>query len=174
MTKVYLGLGSNVGDSRANIARAIMLLAGSPAKEPDGDRSGTTLQDIKQAPVYTSKAVGYTEQADFLNTAIRGQTELSPQELLARIEMIEQELGRLERFRWGPREIDIDIILYGDRVLESEQLTLPHPHFRERDFVLRPLADLDPRLVDPVTGKTVEQLLIAIDPSSRSIQASTT
>jgi 2-amino-4-hydroxy-6-hydroxymethyldihydropteridine diphosphokinase len=157
MTEVYLALGANVGDSRTNIAQAITLL-------------NAILRDIKRAPIYVSKAVGYTNQVDFLNTAVSGETELNPQELLAKLKAIEQELGRVERFRWGPREIDIDIILYGNVVLESEQFTLPHPHFRERDFVLRPLADLNPQLVDPVSGQTVTQLLSKISQSEASIQ----
>lgn len=146
MATIYLALGSNVGDSAAHIQKAIQLLS-------------STLSNVQQAPVYTSKATGYTDQADFLNTGISGQTTLSPQELLVVIKGIEKEMGRIERFRWGPREIDIDLILYDDLIQDTDQLTLPHPHFRERDFVLQPLVDLKPSLVDPSTGKTMRQLL---------------
>jgi 2-amino-4-hydroxy-6-hydroxymethyldihydropteridine diphosphokinase len=156
MVTVYLALGSNVGDSARYIAKAIDLL--SPV-----------LNDIQQAPLYTSKAVGYTDQADFLNTAISGQTELSPQDLVQAIGDIERQLGRVKRFRWGPREIDIDIILYGQQILKTEGLTIPHPSFRERDFVLQPIADLNSKLIDPVSQKTIKQLLEHLGPSKLSI-----
>lgn len=163
MAKVYLALGSNVGDSRGYIEKAIGLL-GDP-----GSTSGATLQDIQRAPIYRSKAVGYTDQADFLNTAVSGQTSLSPEELLAFIKKTEQQIGRVERFRWGPREIDIDIIFYDDRILETADLTLPHPAFRQRDFVLRPLQDLDPQLSDPVSSRTVSELLGQLPADATSI-----
>lgn len=156
MTTVYLALGSNVGDSRAQIEEAIKLLSRS-------------VSDIARAPIYRSKAVGYTDQPDFLNTALRGRTDLEPQELLAFVKSIEQEIGRVRRFRFGPREIDIDLIFYGDLVSTTDDLTIPHLAFRERDFVLRPLADLDPNLKDPVSGRTVGELLAALDSQDRSI-----
>ena len=117
MNTVYLALGSNVGDSRAAIAQAISLL------KPH-------LHQLLQAPLYQSKAVGYTDQPDFLNTAISGQTALTPLELLSLVKSIEQQVGRIERFRWGPREIDIDIILYGETIKESDKLTIPTPVLR--------------------------------------------
>jgi 2-amino-4-hydroxy-6-hydroxymethyldihydropteridine diphosphokinase len=156
MTTVYLALGSNVGDSAHYIIKAIDLL--SPV-----------LHDMQRAPVYASKAVGFTDQADFLNTAISGRTELSPQELIQVIDDVEQQVGRVKRFRWGPREIDIDIILYGNQILETESLTIPHPSFQERDFVLRPLLDLDSKIIDPVSHKTLKQLLGSLDTSQLSI-----
>lgn len=157
MTEVYLALGSNVGDSRRNIEQAIELLA-------------ERIQDIKQAPVYTSKAVGPIEQNDFLNTAISGKTGIEPLVLLTFIKEVEQRVGRKQRERWGPREIDIDIIFYGNQTIEINGLTIPHPSFRDRDFVLQPLVDLNPQLVDPSTSKTVQQLLSQIDPSQKSIR----
>jgi 2-amino-4-hydroxy-6-hydroxymethyldihydropteridine diphosphokinase len=156
MTTVYLALGSNVGDSAHYIMKAIDLL-------------GPVLHDMQRAPLYASKAVGFTDQADFLNTAISGRTELSPQELIQVIDDVEQQVGRVKRFRWGPREIDIDIIFYGNQILETESLTVPHPSFQERDFVLRPLLDLDSKIIDPVSHKTVKQLLGSLDTSQLSI-----
>lgn len=156
MTSVYLALGSNVGDPAARIARAIELL-------------GTSIQGLRKAPIYRSKAVGYTDQPDFLNTAVSGRTDLPPPDLLAFIKSVENKVGRTQTFRHGPREIDIDLIFYGDLRLETPALTVPHPAFRDRDFVLRPLADLDPDLKDPVSGRTVSGLLAAIDRSDRSI-----
>ncbi len=171
MTTVYLALGSNVGDSRQYIELAVELL-------------GARLSDIRRAPLYLSEAVGYTDQANFINTALRGRTDLSPQELLNFVKDIERRVGRTPTFHYGPREIDIDIILYGDLVLDigagtaleasgSESgagpLVIPHPEFSRRDFVLRPLCDLNPSLVDPVGGQTVEELLRQIGPNQKSV-----
>jgi len=149
MKEVYLALGANVGDAAGNIAKAISLLA-------------ACLQEVKQAPLYRSKPAGYAGQPDFVNSVIRGQTGLSPEELFSFVKQVEQQVGRVERFRWGPREIDIDIIFYGDQIIKSSKLTIPHPRFAERDFVLKPLADLDPNLKDPLSGKTIGQLLAAV------------
>jgi 2-amino-4-hydroxy-6-hydroxymethyldihydropteridine diphosphokinase len=149
MTTVYLALGSNVGDSRRHIQQAIGLL-------------GKVLRNLKQAPVYSSKAVGYTDQPDFLNTAVSGQTDLEPEALLEQVKNIENQVGRTPTFHHGPREIDIDIIFYGDKILETEALTVPHPDFRERDFVLQPVCDLNSSLIDPVTKQTAGQLLANI------------
>lgn len=156
MVTVYLALGSNIGDSVLHISNAIDLLR-------------EALQDIKQAPLYVSKAVGYTSQPDFINTAISGQTELSPQKLLTFIHEVEQQIGRVKRFRWGPREIDIDIVFYGEQVLKTTSLVIPHPRFSERDFVLQPIVDLDSQLIDPLSHQTVSHLLNQLDSSSLSI-----
>lgn len=156
MTTVYLALGSNVGDPAAHIRRAVELL-------------GASVHDIRQAPVYRSKAVGHTDQADFLNTAVSGQTDLAPPELLAFLKEVEAKVGRTPTFHWGPREIDIDIIFYGGLRLETPELVIPHPAFRGRDFVLRPLCDLDPDLKDPVTGRTVSEMLDSVGDADRSI-----
>jgi 2-amino-4-hydroxy-6-hydroxymethyldihydropteridine diphosphokinase len=156
MAIVYLALGSNVGDSRANIAQAVRLL-------------GASFAQIKQAPCYLSKAVGYTDQPDFLNTALRGQTGLDPQALLEFIKDVEQKVGRTASFHWGPREIDIDIIFYDDLVMDTEELTIPHAHFSERDFVLQPLCDLNPSLTDPMSGQTVAGLLAQIGSTQKSL-----
>lgn len=145
-----------MGDSRALIKQAVISLHG-------------VLSDIKTAPLYETTPVGFTDQPNFVNTAVSGKTSLSPEELLRYLKQIEQQLGRAERFRWGPREIDIDIILYGSKVMDSPELTLPHPRFRERDFVLQPLIDLNPKLLDPVSEKSVVELLSYIDPEQRSI-----
>lgn len=156
MVQVYLAIGSNVGNTRRNIKRSVTLLS-------------ERLEGVRRAPLYASKAVGYIDQPDFLNTAIGGQTDLSPQELLAFTKKVEQRIGRVERFRWGPREIDIDIIFYDNTVLRTPDLTLPHSAFRDRDFVLRPLIDLDPELTDPVSGLTVTELLDDLPAGNRAV-----
>lgn len=149
MTEVYLALGSNVGNSREYIANAVKLL-------------NQHLKNLKHAPLYRSKAVGYTDQPDFLNTAVSGQTTLEPLQLFHELKFIEAQIGRTETFRWGPREIDIDIIFYGDTVLDSPELTIPHARFRERPFVLQPIHDLNPAFIDPISGQSVELLLKAL------------
>lgn len=156
MPTICLALGSNVGDSSRHIVQAVELLQQRVAH-------------VRQAPIYASKAVGYTDQPDFLNTAVTGETELSPDELLDFVKDIERQVGRIWRFRWGPREIDIDVIFYGDLVHETERLTIPHPRFAERDFVLRPLCDLNPYQVDPQSGQTVKALLDGLPPTHLSI-----
>lgn len=137
MHTIFLALGSNVGDQEGNIAQAVSLL-----KEK--------VEGISLAPLYRSKAVGVTNQPDFVNTALSGKTNLTPQELLTFVKQIEQKVGRVYRYRWGPREIDIDIIFYDALVVKSDNLEIPHPRAHERDFVLRPIADLSPSLIHPV------------------------
>ena len=156
MATIYLALGSNVGDSQSYINKAIELLK-------------TKLTDVVLAPVYHSKAVGYTKQDDFINTAIRAETKLSADDLLVFIKQVEEKVGRVKRFRWGPREIDIDIIFYGDQIIKKTGLHIPHIRFRERDFVLLPICELNANLVDPVSKLTVTQLYNKLPKSSLSI-----
>ncbi len=145
-TKVYLALGANVGDKKANIGKAIRFLS-------------EKVIYMKRAHLYVSNAVGYTDQDDFINTAVSGETELKPKELLRFVKDIEKQIGRVYRFRWGPREIDIDIIFYGNAIYKDTELEIPHPAMHERDFVLRPLADLDGEMIHPVLKKSVKELL---------------
>lgn len=156
MAQIYLALGSNVGNCHQSIADAIKLL------QP-------TVADIQQAPLYITKAVGYTDQADFLNTVVSGQTNLEPLLLLGFVKDIEEKIGRQKRFRWGPREIDIDIIFYDSLVMDDSRLTIPHPRFAERDFVLKPLTDLAPDAVDPRTKLAVQVLYQNLPNNQRSI-----
>ncbi len=156
MPVVYLALGSNVGDSKKHLATAEELLQ-------------EALDCAVSAPLYVSKAVGYTDQADFLNTVVSGQTDLAPKELLEFVKKVEAKIGRTKTFKWGPREIDIDLIFYDDMVMDELNLTIPHPRYVERDFVLKPLCDLCPELIDPVSKKPIKVLLEAISPDQRSI-----
>ncbi len=146
MEKVFLGLGSNIGDKKSNILKAVKILS----KE---------IKNIKVASFYISKAVGYTDQNDFVNTVLKGYTELSPYQLLQFCQFVEKEVGRIYRFKWGPREIDIDILTYGNLVINSEDLKIPHPFLEERDFVLIPLRDIEPNFVHPVSKKKLEELI---------------
>jgi 2-amino-4-hydroxy-6-hydroxymethyldihydropteridine diphosphokinase len=155
MATVYLALGSNLGNSYTNIDKAIALLSKS-------------ISHLKRAPLYISKAIGYTDQPDFLNTAITGMTSLSPIELLNFNKAIEKKVGRIDRFRWGPREIDIDIIFYDDLVLDTSQLKIPHSQFMNRDFVLQPIVDLNPSVIDPVSKLSVDSILNQLNNNHKS------
>jgi 2-amino-4-hydroxy-6-hydroxymethyldihydropteridine diphosphokinase len=145
MNEVYLGLGSNVGDRLLNLNKAIELLS-------------EKIQILKKSKIYVSKAVGYTDQPDFYNMVLYGRTDLSPEELFNFIKDVEKNAGRVYRFHWGPREIDIDILFYNDLVYKSDKLNIPHPRLHERDFVLLPLIELNPKLFHPVLNKRVSDL----------------
>jgi len=145
MNEVYLGLGSNVGDRLLNLNKAIELLS-------------EKIQILKKSKIYISKAVGYTDQPDFYNMVLYGKTDLSPEELFNFIKDVEKNVGRVYRFHWGPREIDIDILFYNDLVYKSDKLNIPHPRLHERDFVLLPLIELNPKLFHPVLNKIVFDL----------------
>lgn len=139
--RCYLGLGTNIGKLQQNLKQAINLIE---------KISGVTL--IKVAPFYLTKAWGKTDQQDFLNSALSIDVVLEPRSLLLALQNIEKQMGRSKTEKWGPRIIDIDILLYADIVVKQQQLTLPHPYLTERDFVLAPLYDLNPDLVIPERG----------------------
>lgn len=149
---VYLGLGSNMGDSQAYLQRAVELLNAHPEIKVE-----------RVSPFLETEPVGYLSQPNFLNGVLRAVTSLSPQGLLTATQSIENRLGRIRTVRWGPRTIDIDILLYGDLVLESAKLTIPHPRMQERAFVLLPLAMLAPELRLPGCPETVWALAQKLD-----------
>ncbi|HNR31195.1 MAG TPA: 2-amino-4-hydroxy-6-hydroxymethyldihydropteridine diphosphokinase [Candidatus Hydrogenedentes bacterium] len=154
--RVYLGLGSNVGDRERHLATALDALRGL---------AGVRL--CRVSPCYETEPLGEVGQAAFLNLAAEIETEMAPLELLRAVKGIERRLGRRETRRWGPREVDIDLILCGDAVVETDVLTVPHKAFRKRAFVLAPLADIAPDAVDPVTGRTVAELARSPDAEGR-------
>lgn len=145
--RVLLSLGSNLGDRDAYLSEAVNALAELP---------GVAL--VAASTRHDTAPVGVVDQPAFLNMAAEIETDLAPLELLNAVKAIESRLGRQPTYRWGPRVIDIDLILWGEMCFESETLTLPHPAFRDRAFVLKPLAEIAPEAVDPVTGKTVAEL----------------
>ena len=147
METVYLGLGSNVGGREANLRAAIERL-----RAPD-------LRVLRVSPVYETEPLDYTEQPWFLNLVVEAGTNLSPMRLLARIAGIERALGRIRAVPKGPRPIDIDILLYGEAVMHSKALEIPHPRMGERRFVLAPLADLAPSLQHPIAHRTMSEML---------------
>ena len=140
---VYIGLGSNVGDRELYINRALDLLAKTAA-----------IRTVSS--IYETDPVGYKIQAPFLNGVAEIQTSISPHDLLKRLKKIETEVGRQPRFRWGPREIDLDILMYGDRIIDTPNLTIPHPEMYRRDFVLIPLREIAKKLVHPVLQKEIQ------------------
>jgi len=143
---VYLSLGSNLGDRRSNLAAAIQHL-----------RDAVEISSVSS--IYETEPVGYLDQPQFYNIVCSGKTALSAPELLQFAKEIESEHGRQPTFRNGPRLIDIDIIFFDDVCMAHDDLTLPHPRMAERAFVLMPLAEIAPQLVDPVSGHTVQELL---------------
>ncbi|CAN5536378.1 2-amino-4-hydroxy-6-hydroxymethyldihydropteridinediphosphokinase [soil metagenome] len=134
MTKVYIGIGSNIGDAICNVKEAIARLADL----------GTVL---KQSSLYATKPWGVLEQADFINAVVALDTTLAARQLLDQLLAVERSMGRERLIRWGPRIIDLDILTYGDQVVNEEGLTIPHPHMNERAFVLIPLAEIDDNFV---------------------------
>lgn len=150
MTRAYLSLGSNVGDRAANLAAAIAALA-----RPD-------LLVRRVSSVWETEPLEFTEQPWFLNLVAEIETALEPGDLLVHLGSVETALKRERRMPKGPRTIDIDILLYGDRVIDSPGLTVPHPRMARRRFVLEPLAELAPDLVHPVSGATVQVLLSSV------------
>lgn len=143
----FIALGSNMGDKNDNLNRAMDLIE---------DRVGRIL---KKSTVLNTEPYGYTEQDEFLNMAIKVDTELSPRKLLEELLKIELELGRVRKITWGPRTIDLDIIYYGNEIVDEPDLQIPHVDLYNRDFVLEPVAEIGEDFIDPRKNKTVKELL---------------
>ncbi len=150
MVKVFIGLGSNLGDRKKNIDNSIRLL-----HDPGGNNN---IEILDRASYYETEPVGPI-QPWFINTAIKIETSLSPEEILSKCKEVERRIGRVDSFRWGPRLVDLDLLLFGDRVVNTEQLVLPHPQLEERKFVLLPLIELEAQLTHPGLGIPLENLL---------------
>lgn len=146
-SRVYLSLGSNVGDRETTIKCALAAI---------NDLPGVRL--LRQSHLYETEPWGLTEQPKFYNIIAEIETVLKPLELLQQLKFVEQYLGRVPSPRWSPRPIDIDLVLWEGLALQSPELTVPHKHFRERAFVLIPLAELAPDWVDPESGITIAAL----------------
>ncbi|VAX18915.1 2-amino-4-hydroxy-6-hydroxymethyldihydropteridinepyrophosphokinase [hydrothermal vent metagenome] len=157
MPLVYLSIGSNEGEPRRNVEVAIELI---------GSRGGMVIAG--QGGVYETEPQGKRDQAWFVNTAAKLETNEPPEALLRLIKSVEEQMGRVttpargSTPKWGPRVIDIDIVFYNSDIVNTEKLSIPHPRAHERRFVLRPIADIDPGFIHPVIGKSVFAILADI------------
>lgn len=142
--KAFVGLGSNLGEREQQIREALTALAALPDTEL-----------VRASSLYDTEPVGDADQPNFLNAVAQLETDLPPGQLLWNLLLIEKRLGRERTRHWGPRTIDLDLLLYGDELIEEDDLRVPHPELTRRAFVLVPLVELDPLLVHPGTGETM-------------------
>ena len=161
MTTIYIGIGSNLGDRECNCLTALEEL----------EKRG--IKVAKRSSQYETEPWGVRDQPKFINMAVEADTLLTPGEVLGVIKAIEKKLGRRETRRWGPRIVDLDILLYNDLVVDETDLRIPHPHMHERDFVLKPLSEIAPDVIHPLLKKTVREMLseaLAVKPSLQTHQ----
>lgn len=158
--RVFLGLGSNLGERGKNLASALAELK---------RLSGTTV--VWASSVYESEPYGRKDQPHFLNAAVELETTLAPAELLARLKELERRLGRTDQERWAPRIIDLDILVYDGLVVEDENVTVPHPELTKRRFVLVPLREIAPDLVHPISGLTIAELAATCQDTGRIVKS---
>ena len=154
VSRVAVALGSNLGNRERILRNAATALT-------------SRLEDLRLSSFHETEPIGYTDQPKFLNAAATGATALTPRDLLDGLLAIEREFGRVRSFPNAPRVLDLDLILYADLIVDEPGLTLPHPRFRERAFVLEPLAEIAPHWLDPVTGLTVAALLARLNAFTR-------
>ena len=148
--KVLMSLGSNTGNRLIMLTKALSEL----------ERGGFCITD--KSKIWETSPWGLTNQPRFLNMCICAETKFPPEEMIRTIKNIEKKLGRSKSIKWGPREIDIDIIAIGGLVIETPDLSVPHRHMHERTFVLIPLKEIDPQFRHPVTGKTLDEMICAL------------
>ncbi len=151
MSKVWIALGSNMGDGRKNLDKAVENM----------NKNGVKVEKI--STYIETEPYGYTEQDNFVNAVCIAETELSPRELLKTLLTIELEMGRVRLIRWGPRIIDLDILFYEDLIIDEEDLKVPHIEIQKRSFVLEPMDEISPEKVHPIFKKTVHELLLELN-----------
>jgi 2-amino-4-hydroxy-6-hydroxymethyldihydropteridine diphosphokinase len=149
---VYIGLGSNLGDRNAHLADAMHYL-----------RNSSNIRVVATSAFLETLPWGHTDQPDFLNGVTEIRTDFSPAELLKFLKEGEQILGRTPTERWGPRVIDLDILLFGNRIIKDTDLVIPHPEMTRRRFVLDPLLELNPHGVHPISGRKLREFTVAGD-----------
>ncbi len=154
MTRAFVGIGSNLGDREFLIRNAV-----------EGLRAIPRTAVLRVSSLYDTDPVGEVEQPPFLNAVAWLETELLPRELLWHLLLIEKRMGRVRTQKWGPRSIDLDLLFFGDTMLEEADLTLPHPEAHRRAFVLYPLQELDADFVHPLSGEHIRKLIRALDPT---------
>ena len=145
-TPVAISLGSNLGDRVGHLMGALRALTGA----------GIRLDRVSS--VYETPPIGVLDQPPFLNMAVLASTDLPPRGLLSKFQSVEEDAGRVRALRNGPRTLDLDLVLFGDRILRDPGLRVPHPRWKERSFVVQPLAEISPRLRDPETGLQVHEI----------------
>lgn len=151
MSKVWIALGSNMGEGRKNLDLAIKMM----------NERGVS---VKKVSTYIeTEPYGYTEQDNFVNAVCIAETKLSPRELLETLLKIELEMGRVRIIKWGPRIIDLDILFYEDLIIDEEDLKVPHIEIQKRSFVLEPMNEISPDKIHPVFKKSVNQLLLDLN-----------
>ena len=148
--RIFIALGTNLGDRQAHLRTARAAL-------------GPEIRIDQCSSIYQTPPWGYTDQPEFLNQVLEVRTALEPLLMLGTLKRIEHEMGRMKTFRFGPRLIDLDILFYGQRVLKTERLILPHPRLRERAFVLVPLHEIAPDFVHPLSNETIADMLAQVD-----------
>ncbi|HCV3193144.1 TPA: 2-amino-4-hydroxy-6-hydroxymethyldihydropteridine diphosphokinase [Staphylococcus aureus] len=156
MIQAYLGLGSNIGDRESQLNDAIKIL---------NEYDGINVSNI--SPIYETAPVGYTEQPNFLNLCVEIQTTLTVLQLLECCLMTEECLHRVRKERWGPRTLDVDILLYGEEMIDLPKLSVPHPRMNERAFVLIPLNDIAANVIEPRSKLKVKDLVFVDDSVKR-------
>jgi len=156
---VFLSFGANLGNPREQIKQGIMSL---------NDRG---VNVVTRSSWFETEPVGMEDQPWFINMVARALTSLDPYELLAVCQQVEKQVGRVPSERFGPRHLDIDILLYGDECIESEELTIPHPRMRERQFVLGPLVEIAPELEDPVINQPYADILSRLDEGKKVLRS---
>lgn len=152
MNEAFISIGSNIGDRSQQLQDAMLALD-----------ARHHVNVVSTSSIYETAPVGYTDQADFLNVVIQVQTKLSAHELLAACQQIEGQQGRVRDIRWGPRTVDLDILLFNNESIETKDLIVPHPRMHERAFVLIPLLEIAPAVTNPVTGQAYSQEAAATD-----------
>jgi 2-amino-4-hydroxy-6-hydroxymethyldihydropteridine diphosphokinase len=147
MAIVYIGIGSNVGNRETNCRMAIERL----------NEKGIEVK--KTSSMYETEPWGFKDQPKFINMVIEAETRLEPERLLIVLKDIEKEMGRKETVKWGPRIIDLDILFYNDKIINQDELQIPHPYLHKRDFVLVPLSEIAPNKTHPILKKTIKELM---------------
>ncbi len=156
--KAFISIGSNIGKKLENCLKAIYLL-----------NSFEGCRVVKRSSFYKTEPVGYKDQDWFINCAVLINTELNPYALLNTLQQIEVIMGRKKCFKWGPRVIDLDLLLYEDLIINEKRLTVPHPLMHERRFVLIPLSELEPTLIHPVLKKPIADILKGLSEEGQSV-----
>jgi 2-amino-4-hydroxy-6-hydroxymethyldihydropteridine diphosphokinase len=155
----YIGFGGNMGDPERTCREALALL---------GDMDGIRLEAVSS--LYRTQPVGVEDQAWFLNGVLACRTRLDPEDLLRQLLAVENRFGRKRTVRWGPRTLDLDLLFYGEHVLDLPGLTIPHPRAHERRFVLEPLVEIAPKLRHPILGVTVARLLAEASVQAQAVE----